>query len=775
MLMQLLRRPTPRAKWAKIREVAPSRRRSRWTVLGWLERLEIRQLLSGIITETVSYHSSVPLQLTDYSKSLTLPKFDPALGTLTHVGLQLAAGGENDGTVTNNGLSPRSFSLSESIDVSLEQGSSVLLTPNLFSTQTFTNLPGGGVGQYGPFSPISSTSVDLTSGAVFDSFASGPGTVPLTVATNTTQTTTGNGGNIASVLNTSAGAIATVTYTYNVGTVSLSGTVYEDVNATQSLTPGDLPIPGTVLTLLNSSGTVVATTTTGANGNYAFTTDVVGGPLLAGTYSIVEAQPAGYLQGTNTVGTVNGVVDGVLPATDVIGSIVLTQGQDSVGNNFGEVKPIALTGTVYDDVLGLGSLQPGDLPIGGVTLRLFDATGLVATTTTGVNGGYAFTTTTLGAPLAPGTYTVAETQPAGYLQGTNTVGTVNGVVEGKLTATDIIGSIGLRSSQVSVSNNFGEVKPVALTGTVYNDVNRNGSLNPGDLPIGGVTLDLYGSTGLVATTTTGVNGDYAFTTTTSGSPLAPGTYAVAETQPAGYLQGTNTVGTVNGVRTGNLPLLDVIGSIGLKSGQVSVGNNFGELLAPVASPSLILTNVQRFGVHLQPTLIVLTFNTPLNPATAQNVANYQIFGPTDSKHPASIPIISAVYNPATDMVTLHLGARLQVHHPYRLTINGIVNSTGSLLVGSNGVAGSTNATTLDRSQLSGFTDIYGNFIPINHGKLYPAAKASGYQLQRFREPTNLGTFAANNKATFLAATQGSPQPAPITLLAGRKLPKSYHV
>ena len=104
-------------------------------------------------------------------------------------------------------------------------------------------------------------------------------------------------------------------------------------------------------------GTTIATTTTAADGTYSFTSDANGNPLTPATYKVTETQPAGYLQGTNTVGTVNGASDGALIPVDMIGSVVLTSGQNSINNNFGELKPVTISGNVYED-----KLVPAPLP-----------------------------------------------------------------------------------------------------------------------------------------------------------------------------------------------------------------------------------------------------------------------------------------------------------------------------------------------------------------------------------------------------------------------------
>src|SRR5262249_47090828 len=66
------------------------------------------------------------------------------------------------------------------------------------------------------------------------------------------------------------------------------------------------------------------------------------------------------------------------------------------------------------------------------------------------------------------------------------------------------------------------------------------------------------------TTTTNPSGFYIF------SGLRPGTYSLQETQPAGYLDGKDTIGTPGGI-TSN----DLFSQIFLQSGVTVVNNNLG--------------------------------------------------------------------------------------------------------------------------------------------------------------------------------------------------------
>ena len=65
-------------------------------------------------------------------------------------------------------------------------------------------------------------------------------------------------------------------------------------------------------------------------------------------------------------------------------------------------------------------------------------------------------------------------------------------------------------------------------------------------------------------------------------------------------------------------------------------------------------NLVRLGFHFQPTRIVLTFSAALDPASASNLANYQLVTmyPHNRGVSAPIPIKAAIYNPITRTVKL---------------------------------------------------------------------------------------------------------------------------
>ena len=137
----------------------------------------------------------------------------------------------------------------------------------------------------------------------------------------------------------------------------------------------------------------------------------------------------------------------------------------------------------------------------------------------------------------------------------------------------------LASGQNGVNNNFSELKPASLGGYVYFDANDNGTFDCGEKGIAGVTVTLTGTNDLgqkiSVTTTTNCSGEYSFTS------LRPGTYAVVEATPSGYVDGKDTAGTLGGTAG-----TDIIQSIQVSSGENGANYDFGERLpAPTASLS----------------------------------------------------------------------------------------------------------------------------------------------------------------------------------------------
>jgi Bacterial Ig-like domain (group 3) len=104
------------------------------------------------------------------------------------------------------------------------------------------------------------------------------------------------------------------------------------------------------------------------------------------------------------------------------------------------------------------------------------------------------------------------------------------------------------------------------------------------------------------------------------------------------------------------------------------------ILATVDGPTVV--SLLRYGYHMRPTTVVLTFDQALDELTAEDDANYRIIGPAGRV----IGIKSAVYDPATLSVTLRPEQRMNIHHTYELVVDGtaphgVTNTFGQLLDG----------------------------------------------------------------------------------------------
>ncbi|TAJ11858.1 hypothetical protein EPO56_04155, partial [Patescibacteria group bacterium] len=205
----------------------------------------------------------------------------------------------------------------------------------------------------------------------------------------------------------------------------ISGVVYFDPdNSGGVFTPDDQPVPGRTLELRDQvSNALIATTTTDASGAYSFA------GLPAGSYRVVmPALPSGTTHGLTSAGTLAGAPNGTPTAPGVapaaIASIVVAANQSTANHNFPLVSDIRIAGRVYEDRDFDGQFGGADVGLPGSTIGLVgtDAFGNAVTryTTTDAGGQYSFT------GLAPGNYTVRQTQPLGYTSVANTPGPVTG-------------------------------------------------------------------------------------------------------------------------------------------------------------------------------------------------------------------------------------------------------------------------------------------------------------------------------------------------------------
>ena len=229
---------------------------------------------------------------------------------------------------------------------------------------------------------------------------------------------------------------------------------------------------------------------------------------------------------------------------------------------------------------------------------------------------------------------------------------------------------------------------VTLSNTAPPILKDSATLAGGYYETGTLTFDLYGPDGLtvVHTEIVSVNGN--------------GTYST----PAGYT--LPTTGTVIGTYQWIVSYSGDVNNNGVTSVKGS---------EPVIVNGYVPTTVQdlvRLGYHDQPTRIVLTFSAALDPASASDLANYQLvsMSPHHRGVSAPIPIKAAIYNPIAHTVKLRPYHRLYLYSTYRLTISGVRDANGNPIAGNGGPGGSFVAI-FGKNSLRGITFTSASAVP----------------------------------------------------------------
>ena len=210
-----------------------------------------------------------------------------------------------------------------------------------------------------------------------------------------------------------------------------------------------------------------------------------------------------------------------------------------------------------------------------------------------------------------------------------------------------------------------------------------------------VTFTAVVSPGASAGTATGT-----VTFTIDGTPETPvSLQAVKGSEQAAFSVATLTAGkhTIGATYSGDSTfassavassLIQTVNPVTQQGGSPGGGS------PAVDGPTVV--SLRRFGIHMQPTVLVLNFNDGLDPTSAQDLRNYKIVDP-DGR---SISIDSAIFDPAANTVTLRPKSRINLHHAYHLTVigtgaTGVRDSRGLLLDGANtGQPGSNYTGTL---------------------------------------------------------------------------------
>jgi hypothetical protein len=244
-----------------------------------------------------------------------------------------------------------------------------------------------------------------------------------------------------------------------------------------------------------------------------------------------------------------------------------------------------ISGQVYNDLNGSGSLVAGDPGLDNWEIDLFSKKNFIASQLSHGGGNFDF------GGLAPGTYTVREILQAGW-------------TETQPTAPSFTYTVTVTAGTNSSGWNFGNFLNITISGEKFNDLTGAAVFLPGDPGLQGWTIDLVNAKGkIVQQQVTGMDGSYTFT------DVGPGTYTVQEELQTGWIQtfpappGTYTLaatsgGNLSGVNFGNFQLVTFSGTVfndlngngvfdagepGLKHWTVNLYDSMGNLVATTKS------------------------------------------------------------------------------------------------------------------------------------------------------------------------------------------------
>jgi LPXTG-motif cell wall-anchored protein len=279
----------------------------------------------------------------------------------------------------------------------------------------------------------------------------------------------------------------------------LRGHKWEDVNCNGIYDPGtDTPVEGWTIELYNEDGSLRASTTTNAAGEYSFE------DLPEGKYTVKEVLQEGWRI--------------VSPEGGIFVDVPVGCG-DVDGKDFLNARNLEINGHKYEDVNCDGEIDCDDTGVPGIEIKLFKYNEqsseyeYLASTVTGEDGYYEFT------GLLPGTYKVQEILTPELLEDWYIVSPDGGVFE----------PVVLECRNVE-DLDFLNARYGAIEGWKYWDKDENGIMDGEDEGLAGVTIILTPEVGVPQETVTDENGYFSF------DDLLPGTYTVSvdESTAEGY-------------------------------------------------------------------------------------------------------------------------------------------------------------------------------------------------------------------------------------------------
>jgi hypothetical protein len=434
----------------------------------------------------------------------------------------------------------------------------------------------------------------------------------------------------------------------------ISGFVFLDQNANPALTnnglfdPGELSIPNAQVELFDSSGHLLATTHTDASGAYSFMTTPIPG-----------AQPVTSAAQTLT-----------LPATLTnFSNVPFSQALHLFDPMLGTLTGVTITRAAsFNSTINSQNVSPtSGASITGRLSGTYQLNGLSQLISGSVQSSQGPVAASPFDPLNPN---------------------ANKIPPFVLNATDAPGSVTLTDA-ASLAYFTGSASRTTVTPTMSAT-----GLGTATSPNGNLNNTAVTSAGGVVTVT------YTYI---PAKCLTPGNYVLVQTpNPPNLINGKESQpGHIFPPPTDDFP--QTLAVTVTPTDNVLPNNDFAKLSAgnPNNNQCPTVGSLVRYGVHHQPTQLVLTFIGPVNPTMANNPNNYYVTTSTG----AHVKIKSATFNPTTNSVTLIPLRPLNVHLHYDLTV----------MLPCSGPCNTVVVPFGGKQSLGGFTNHRGQFVPVVNG------------------------------------------------------------
>ncbi len=298
---------------------------------------------------------------------------------------------------------------------------------------------------------------------------------------------------------------------------------------------GEPGLSGVVITLTMESGWVVTTTTDGL-GAYSFA------GLIPGTYTVTvdsSTLPVGAVQTTDR--------DSTLDNETVVTLAASTAVDDA---DFGYQRQGEVTGHIFQDTNGDGDQDAGEPDLANITVVITDSMSFTQSVTTDANGNYTATVVIDSSTALTDTILVDVDESS--LPGSGWTQTAGSDPD----------SVTVTAGASTDAGDDGYQQLGVVEGTVYEDVNQNGSYDAGtDMALVGIDVLITDSNGFTYTVTTDSAGYFSQTVPVGNTTVTVDDAGIASVNPNLMLaNGATDPQTVTvpaaGVGTTNFPYVE---------------------------------------------------------------------------------------------------------------------------------------------------------------------------------------------------------------------------